>query len=229
MSNAVSPDGGLPQIEFLFLGGNLAVDFVNTRRSRRVLGSRRIIQFDQLWDARQVEAWWREACARHGLDHRAYEWKKADVELLIRLRAELRGLLESIIAGKPGSTGSPAVLNHILARGSFSLSLTKTGPRRTYSPRGGKSDPLLAIALAAQELLAERELSRLRHCQSELCTMLFYDTTRSGTRHWCRQSCMNRARARANYWKGERGKQRSKRPISREGGAGKGSVPAKPR
>jgi predicted RNA-binding Zn ribbon-like protein len=205
MSIEDNPEPGLPQLEFRFLGGNLALDFVDTERNRRVPGTKRIVKFDQLWDISQIEAWWKAACAKHGLEcYEAYGWTKAEAELLIRLRAELRSIFESIIAGHIGSMGAP-LLNGVLARGSFSLTLTADGPKRRYLSRDGGADPLLAIALAAAELLAERDLSRLRGCRSERCLLLFYDSTKSGTRHWCRPDCMNRARARENYRKAKEG------------------------
>jgi predicted RNA-binding Zn ribbon-like protein len=200
-----NPQPGLPQLDFRFVGGNLALDFVDTELSRRLPGTKRIIRFDQLWDITQIEAWWKAACAEHGLKgYEAHIWTQAEAELLIRLRAELRSVFESIIAGRIGSTRSP-LLNGVLAGGSFALSLTAEGPRRRYLSRDGVVDPLLAIALAAAELLAERDLSRLRGCRSERCLLLFYDSTKSGTRHWCRPDCMNRARARANYRKAKEG------------------------
>jgi predicted RNA-binding Zn ribbon-like protein len=189
----------LPQLPFLFIGGNLALDFVNTRRSRRITGSKRIVQFDQLWNLEQAQAWWGEACAKYQLEPcEARDWTDEGYESLVALRAELRALFESIVEGRRASAGAPR-LNAALSRGSFVLTLSDSGPRRDYRARDGRPDPLLAIALAAAELLAEREPSRLRACRSERCVLLFYDSTKSGTRHWCRPDCMNRARARANY------------------------------
>jgi predicted RNA-binding Zn ribbon-like protein len=190
----------LPQVEFLFLGGNLALDLVNTRRSRRLPGSRTIIQYDQLQDADQAAAWWVEASARHNLHFVGQSWSEEDFESLLALRIELRALFEALREGRRASCPSP-VLNRLLARGSFSLRIDAGDISRDYAPRGGGRDPLLAIALSAARLLAKGDLSRLRACRSERCTLLFYDSTKSGTRHWCRPECMNRARARANYRK----------------------------
>jgi predicted RNA-binding Zn ribbon-like protein len=192
----------LPQLPFIFLGGNLAIDLVNTRRSRRIPGTKRIIQFDQLWDRTQAEAWWRLACARFDLAR--YEdcgWREAEFELLIALRAELRRLLESIIASWPRP--ETPVLNEILSRGSFVVTIGEAGPSREYKPRQAGGDGLMALALAASEFLADGELARLRACRSERCSLLFYDTTRSGTRHWCRQDCMNRSRGASQLPEGE--------------------------
>jgi predicted RNA-binding Zn ribbon-like protein len=200
-----SSPADLPQLGFIFLGGNLAVDLVNTTRNRRIEGSRRYILFDQLWDSSQAEAWWREASKKYGLECiEACGWTLEDFEALLGLRAELRSLFESIDAGGPLPSSLPG-LNAVLARGSFSLSSMAGGFRRDYASREGRSDPLLAIALAAAELLSARDLSRLRNCRSERCVLFFYDGTKSGTRHWCSEGCMNRARARANYRKAKEG------------------------
>lgn len=195
----------LPQMEFLFLGGNLALDLVNTKRSRRLPGSRVIIQYDQLYDADQAGAWWREASRRHHMEFlEACGWSEDDFELLLALRIELRGVFETLREGRKAACPIP-VLNKVLSVGSFSVRVDEGGARREYLPREGGSAALLAIALAASRLLAKGELSRLRACRSERCSLLFYDTTKSGTRHWCRSECMNRSRARANYKKAKEG------------------------
>jgi Conserved protein containing a Zn-ribbon-like motif, possibly RNA-binding len=197
---------GLSQIEFLFLGGNLAIDLVNTRRSRRLSGSRTVFQYDQLYDSDQAGAWWQEASAKHGLRaFESYRWTDESLELLMALRVELRAIFEALREGRKAACPAP-VLNSILAKGSFSLAIDEAGVSRAYAPREGGADPLLAIALAATRLLAKGDLTRLRSCRSERCTLLFYDSTKSGTRHWCRPECMNRARARANYRKQKEGR-----------------------
>jgi len=198
MDTGADPDDAMPQLEFIFLGGNLALDLVNTRRSRRVPGSWRIIQFDQLWNREQLADWWTAACGEYGLESQHYYWSDDDARLLTAFRAELRSLFDSIIEGRQ-QPPDPPLLNTILARGRLSVSLLGDRPRRIYAPRDGSADPLLAIALAASQILAESDLSRLRGCRSERCTSLFYDTSRGGTRQWCRPECMNRSRARANY------------------------------
>lgn len=218
MESVIDAEGELPQLEFLFLGGNLAVDLVNTIRCRRIPSSRRIIQFDQLWNSAQARAWWREACPKYDLWRlEDSAWSEEEFELLIALRAELRCLFESLKEGRVASVTSSGagsgtehqanVLNLILSRGSFVLRIGEGGVSREYALREGGCDPLLAIALTAVTLLSERDLARLRGCSSERCLLLFYDSTKSGTRRWCRPECMNRSRARENYRKSKEGDQ----------------------
>jgi predicted RNA-binding Zn ribbon-like protein len=205
MSTETMTENELSKLEFLFIGGNLAINLVNTWRNRRIPGSRQAVRFDLLQDVSQVELWWRKACAQHGLStYEGFVWTEGDFGLLLGLRAELRSLFEAII-GKRAELPQTQLLNRVLARGSFVVRAEGTSVSREYLSREGRPDGLLAIALAAAELLAERDLSRLHDCQNERCLALFYDTTKSGTRHWCRPECMNRARARENYRRSKEG------------------------
>src|SRR5690606_23867005 len=58
--------------------------------------------------------------------------------------------------------------------------------------------PRHRLALAAQTLIADGLLPRLRQC--EACSWLFLDTSRGGRRRWCSMAtCGNRAKARRHY------------------------------
>ena len=57
----------------------------------------------------------------------------------------------------------------------------------------------VTIAYAAMSLLTEQDLIRLRACQNSRCILLFYDTSKSATRHWCSIACTNRARSWQYY------------------------------
>lgn len=48
-------------------------------------------------------------------------------------------------------------------------------------------------------LLTEGDLRRLHKCRNERCVLLFYDTTKSGTRQWCSLDCFNRTRSSQRY------------------------------
>jgi predicted RNA-binding Zn ribbon-like protein len=212
MDIEVNTESELPTLDFLFIGGNLAINLANTWRNRPIPGSRQNVQkLDLLWDLSRAEFWWRKACVQHGLTgYEEFGWSEESFEILIALRAELRSLFEGIIAKRAELPQTP-VLNRTLARGSFLIRTEGASVSREYVSRDGRPDGLLAIALAAAELLAEGDLSRLHDCRSDRCLALFYDSTKSGTRHWCRPECMNRARARENYW---RSKEREQTPPS---------------
>jgi predicted RNA-binding Zn ribbon-like protein len=212
MDTEVNTESELPTLDFLFIGGNLAINLVNTWRNRPIPGSRQNVhRLDLLWDISRAELWWRKACVQHGLiRYEEFGWSEESFEILLALRAELRSLFEGIIAKHTELPQTPC-LNRVLARGSFFVGTEGTHVSREYVSRNGRPDALLAIGLAAAELLAEGDLSRLHDCQSDRCLALFYDSTKSGTRHWCRPECMNRARARENYW---RSKEREQTPPS---------------
>jgi predicted RNA-binding Zn ribbon-like protein len=188
-------------LDFLFVGGNLAINLVNTWRKRRVPGSRQSLRFDLFWDLSRVELWWRMACARHGLHgYGGYAWSEESISLLLGLRTELRSLFEAMI-GKREDLPPVPMLNRILERGSFVVGTEGSTVRREYLSREGERDALLEIALGAAEFLATVDRTRFHDCRNDQCLALFYDQTKSGTRRWCRAECMNRARARENYRK----------------------------
>jgi predicted RNA-binding Zn ribbon-like protein len=61
------------------------------------------------------------------------------------------------------------------------------------------SEPTPAASLARQVALelGEIDVTRLKRCERPACDLVFYDTTRSGTRRWHAESpCGNRERQR---------------------------------
>jgi predicted RNA-binding Zn ribbon-like protein len=85
-------------------------------------------------------------------------------------------------------------LNGFLQLGRLAL---ETGPGGALiaayrTPGDAPERVLLPIALSALHLLTEGERSRTHKCRNEHYILLFYDITRSGTRHWCSVACMNR-------------------------------------
>ena len=79
-------------------------------------------------------------------------------------------------------------------------SLSRGSRRADYGVReDGPDATLLPIALSARDLLAGRDLRRLRRCGNRRCVLLFYDGTKSATRRWCSVRCMDRARSSARY------------------------------
>jgi predicted RNA-binding Zn ribbon-like protein len=57
--------------------------------------------------------------------------------------------------------------------------------------------PVHPVMVAAAELLASGDLTRLRQCGNDPCGWLFLDRSRNGTRRWCSsQDCGNASRVR---------------------------------
>jgi predicted RNA-binding Zn ribbon-like protein len=111
---------------------------------------------------------------------------------------------EAVIRGKKRDLLSSP--EDLAALGYQSLEVTPEGelePRYHASDRE-KQAVLLSIALSALRLLTQEERTRLRKCKNERCIGVFYDTTRSATRHWCTLECMNRARSVEHYRQAKR-------------------------
>jgi predicted RNA-binding Zn ribbon-like protein len=183
---------------FVFLGGNLALDLVNTEvmaRGKKV---------DLLVTSQDAAQWWEMAQQKYpqivqGQECR--EYNEQQVAALRALRQELRHLFETLIAQQPVNGNQIQALNTLLREGYYSLEVSPQGKvSAVYRTRGDQgSEALLAIARAAMDFITTQDLSRLHACQNERCILLFYDTTKSATRHWCSIACTNRARSLQNY------------------------------
>src|SRR6266571_2133793 len=189
---------GMP---FLFVGEALALDLTNTDILLR--GK----QHDLLATVQDAERWWREAGVYHpgrnivGGQAETTQWNEVLLAHLKRLRGALRGLFTAAIERRPADRSDLEELNRVLAMGYQSLAPGTEGKLtvtyRTTEPAHGAV--LLPIALSALHVLTQGEPTRLHRCANERCTGLFYDTTRSATRHWCSTACMNRARSLHHY------------------------------
>jgi predicted RNA-binding Zn ribbon-like protein len=188
-------DGSKP---FLFLGGNLALDLVNTGIMVRGKPT------DLLVSCQDAARWWEMACQEYPhllqIRHEAV-WNEQDLAELRTLRQALRQVFEALVEDGQIEEEHMDILNEVLQEGSYVLEVSPKGPiRARYKARHDAGSPVpLLIASAALSLLVEEDLRRLHACQNEQCTLLFYDHTKSATRHWCSTACMNRARSRKQY------------------------------
>jgi predicted RNA-binding Zn ribbon-like protein len=179
----------------LFVGDNLALDFINTRYGAE--GSRR----DCLQDDASVVAWLKLANvlpqefggAPEGL-HR----------LAVSLRDAASALLVAAKSGGDASVGAEVgVVNRVLETGRMASELEWEGTTRTFrvvSPRRfNRAESLLEpVAQALVELLSQRELEYVRQCEAHDCTLLFQDLTNSHRRRWCSMAvCGNRMKVAA--------------------------------
>ena len=181
---------------FVFWGGNLALDLVNTEIMVR--GKKT----DALVTSSDAAQWWKMAQQAHPhlIQNQEEDWSEQQVTALRTLRATLRQLFEDIAAQRQVVEGQVNALNRVLRKGYYALEISSEGHlSATYKTHYDSTAAELRIAFAALSLLMEQDLSRLHGCQNEKCTLLFYDTTKSATRHWCSVACMNRARSRKNY------------------------------
>jgi predicted RNA-binding Zn ribbon-like protein len=183
---------------FVFLGGNLALDLVNTEilvRGKKV---------DLLVTSQDATLWWEMARQTYpqtiqGQGRR--ECNEQQVSALRTLRKALRHLFEALVAQHQVNENQVKELNTILREGYYSLEVSPQGKvSAVYRTRDNQgSEALLSIARAAMDLVTMQDLSRLHACRNKGCMLLFYDTTKSATRHWCSVACTNRARSLQNY------------------------------
>jgi predicted RNA-binding Zn ribbon-like protein len=176
----------------LFIGDDLALDFVNTaygvdEEQRECLGS----------DA-QVLDWLRRARLPTRVEG-APSRPGALLKGALALRKTARKLLEE---RKSGSVGDVTALNRLLALGSSHKELVWTkrqGPSIEQRRRLGSVEALLVpIAESLALLLTEGDFALVRQCESADCTLWFHDHTKSHRRRWCSMAqCGNRMKVAA--------------------------------
>ncbi|WP_069805522.1 CGNR zinc finger domain-containing protein [Thermogemmatispora onikobensis] len=183
---------------FVFLGGNLGLDLVNTEVMVR--GKRT----DLLQTPQDASQWWEMARQAHpdlSQEGEQVRWDEHQLRALHALRTILRNLFEDIAARCRVDNMAVRELNAFLREGYYELEVSPEGALsaiyRTRQDR--RASAVVTIAFAAFRLLTEHDLRRLRICRNDRCILLFYDTTRSATRHWCSVACANRARSIQNY------------------------------
>ena len=184
-----------PYGRFTFVGEALPLDLVNTEQVVRGKAVDLIATPDDL------AAWWRAAGERYPATFAPLDDASAALPAALDLRAGLRRIFEAAAESRSPAAADLDVINLILRGGYLALEpdpalVARVVTRHTDS---GAASLLYPIARAAVTLLTERDLSRLHRCGNERCVLLFYDTTKSGTRRWCSLGCMNRARSLRRY------------------------------
>jgi predicted RNA-binding Zn ribbon-like protein len=200
-SGEPNSESGADEGRFFFVGGNVALDLVNTEAAAR---GRPV---ELLPDPAAFAAWWRGARRHHPeLALPPLSPTLADDRLLAvvtRLRAALRRIFEAVAAGGTIPDADLGVLNDALACGREVLELSASGEPRLLIRNAGDAAAgvQLPLARSAAALLAGTDRSRLHRCANNRCVLLFVDATKSGTRRWCSTSCMNRWRSSDRYRK----------------------------
>jgi predicted RNA-binding Zn ribbon-like protein len=194
---------------FNLVGGHLALDFLNTVGSHRLLTPReRLVHPEDLvswglqsgWlDAERAEAMLLESRLRPAEARAA----------LGRIRSFREALFRVFLAVSEGGHPGPDVLEPVerevrRAWAERRLVWTSDGTYRWASLLSSRLEAIIpAVALAASELLTGPDLARLRLCEAtpfDGCGWFFLDTTRNRSRRWCdMRSCGNKYKARRHY------------------------------
>lgn len=181
---------------FLFIGDQLALDFINTRLT--VDGAPVELLAD--WDA--VVRWFKAAGL---IDDRAarkllVEWAdtpaaRRTVMRLAEFRESLRAAVARLKGRLPPTRAFTLELNRELYAHPIRTRLAEHGGRMQRAPIVHiDPDELMApLADAAAALLVDVDPSRVRQCEG--CVAHFYDSSKNGLRRWCSMRiCGNRAK-----------------------------------
>ena len=183
--------------DFLFVSGNPALDFVNTRPvlrgqpvellsdfasvvrwfvAAKVLDQKSGPKFGRRWaNTSQARACWRQ---------------------LLDLREQLRRAILSLESGRGVSRIMLGELNRMLAQHPMATQLVALNgtlkKEQRFEPQR-PADLFAPLLNAAADLFTSIDPRRLRQCES--CVLHFHDTTKNATRHWCSMRlCGNRAK-----------------------------------
>lgn len=185
---------------FLFLGNQLALDFLNTRPVLNGEATELLPDFSSLvrWfqaadllspreTAKLEQDWERSARAQRAL------------EALRNLRERLR---KEVIAWEEGATvhqSTIAELNRLMAKHPMRSRLRSRDSESSleqYFEAHQPEDLFAPIAQSAAELFANVDRSRVRKCGN--CVLHFHDISKKGTRRWCSMRfCGNRLKVAA--------------------------------
>ncbi|NMO03545.1 hypothetical protein HH308_20215 [Gordonia sp. TBRC 11910] len=184
--------------DFLFLGGDVALDFVNTVM---VVGGR---PADLIATPADLGAWLRSSpiAAEFGAPTKVDE---SVHEQAIGLRSAMRDAFSSLAEGRPVPDAALAGINAVLTDSpGTELRSTAEGdivevPRVDLAHDDRWTSWILADAAA--KLLGSDLRRRLRRCANhDTCVLMFVDTSRSRTRRWCSMElCGNRSKVAAHH------------------------------
>ncbi|MEU4156443.1 ABATE domain-containing protein [Actinoplanes sp. NPDC026670] len=173
---------------FVFVGGNLALDLLGTRKWRRTTN-------EECLGSPADAARWAVASAMLTSEP---SFSATDLAALLRLREAIYRLFRAVMAGDPPAAADLRLVNAAAARPGAAVELTPAGATRV----GDATAVAAEVARAAAGLLGEIYAGggpRLRECERPACTRLFVDRSRGGTRAWCGMAeCGNRVKA-ADY------------------------------
>ena len=185
---------------FLFLGNQLALDFVNTRPAQ----NGELVEL--LPDFQALLRWFRGAellSAREATDIQKH-WGESRrgqkvLQALRQFRETLREQVVDLERGAVIRRSTIQELNRLMAAHPMRERLKLTeglASKELWFELKEPEDLFAPLAHSAAMLLSEVPRDRIRHCGH--CILHFYDTSKKGTRRWCNmQLCGNRLKVAA--------------------------------
>lgn len=198
------------QESFDLTGGALCLDFINTLEDRPRCEQEHLQRFEDLlafsrqagsWDEKELRALEREARSHP-------RTAKRKLELALALREHLFQIFAAIATGRRVPAEALRALNGALAEAGPNHRILAEGERFRMGWAGAKGrleSVLWPVVRSAAELLVSDERGLIRECNSDCCSWLFLDRSRTKKRRWCDMStCGNRAKAKRHYWRARR-------------------------
>jgi predicted RNA-binding Zn ribbon-like protein len=185
---------------FLFLGNQLALDFLNTRPVQN--GE----PVELLPDVAALLRWFQAAglLSARGVTNLQQRWGESGrarrtLEAFLALRENLRKDVLAWERGVPIRRSTIDELNRLLAehpmRTRLKTARNVLSKEQWFAPQHPE-DLFAPLADGAATLFAEVSRNRVRKCGQ--CVLHFYDTSKKGTRRWCSmQLCGNRSKVAA--------------------------------
>jgi predicted RNA-binding Zn ribbon-like protein len=186
--------------EFLFLGNQLALDFLNTRP---VLNGEPV---ELLPDFSALLRWFQATglLISREATRMEREWgRSGEARQMLEETRDLREILrKEILAWEDGGVihhSTVAELNRLMAEHPMRTRLRENGDERStelYFTVREPQDLFAPLAQSAANLFTSVDRTRVRKCDK--CVLHFRDTSKKGTRRWCSmQLCGNRLKVAA--------------------------------
>ncbi|MEA5360340.1 CGNR zinc finger domain-containing protein [Amycolatopsis sp., V23-08] len=172
-------------MEFSFISGHVALDFVGT------IGRWRTEPVDLLPEPGDLARW----CVEAALVDDPPTVTDEDLANTHELRAAIYRLVKAGTEGDPGEAQDRRTVNLAAALPPVRLRLGDDGAAR----RSADIDASLSsIARATIELLTGPDRENMRECGQSECTRLYVDHSARRSRRWCdMRTCGNRAKAQS--------------------------------
>jgi len=192
-----------PETLFLFIGGEVCLDFANTLGGIR--GGR---TYEGLTSYVDLVLWSQQAhlvteSEAKMLMRKAEHDGKAVAAVLRRacaLREAIYSIFMALITDTQPASSDLETLNNELRKGTTgaSLILTPDGFEWEWEKKQDALDQMLApLARSAATLLISAQRQLVRQCANERCGWLFVDTTKNHRRQWCTtEGCGSKVRVR---------------------------------
>ena len=174
----------LPGEPFVFVGGLLVLDLLNTRPRPPAKAT------EFLRTTSDLAAWAEAAELPYAASLRAELRAAGHAVTLTDMRTLRERIREGLEGWQSGAIDSSLLeaLNVALARGPRFLQLRRTprGVAGVLMSDAGAVDRLFAdVARSAAQLLLKRDPRRFKQCEGPTCSLVFYDESKPRTRRWC--------------------------------------------